>query len=89
MVAMKEADKSTRSAARFHYGDRLLRPSVAAWLLDISPRTLKNWRQSAVRKGPPFVRLERNLFRYRVRDLRAYLMARPSVVAASPYRKRP
>lgn len=60
--------------------DPLLTQDEAAAVLNVQPRTLENWRR--LRKGPPFIRIDGKVVRYRPRDLEAYISAR--VVTAGP-----
>jgi predicted DNA-binding transcriptional regulator AlpA len=49
----------------------LLRPNKAADLLDVSIRTLQEWRRTG--DGPRFVRLSPRAVRYRRSDIEAWL----------------
>jgi len=51
----------------------LLTPPEAAWLMDISAKTLPRWRVDGA--GPPYVKLYRQV-RYRLGDLKSFLEAR-------------
>jgi predicted DNA-binding transcriptional regulator AlpA len=57
------------------HGELLTEGDVAQFLR-ISPETLRYWRKTAQRRGPPFVKIERRLVRYRLADLEAYLKGR-------------
>jgi len=50
---------------------RLLSPAQAAEVLGIPEGTLAQWRSQ--RRGPPFIKLEGRLVRYRARDLEQYI----------------
>jgi excisionase family DNA binding protein len=50
---------------------RLLTPAQAAEVLGIPEGTLAQWRSQ--RRGPPFIKLEGRLVRYRTRDLEKYV----------------
>ena len=60
-----ESPGSSRASAR------LLTPRQAAELLGVPESTLAQWRSQ--RRGPPYVKLESRLIRYRVAHLEAYL----------------
>ena len=49
----------------------LLTPREAAEFLGIPEGTLAQWRSQ--RRGPPYVKLESRLVRYRLSDLEAYI----------------
>ncbi len=49
----------------------LLTPKEAAELLGIPESTLAQWRSQ--RRGPPYIKMELRLVRYRLSDLEAYL----------------
>jgi len=49
----------------------LLTPQETAQILGVSMGTLAQWRSQ--RRGPPFVKIEGRLVRYRLADLEAYL----------------
>lgn len=49
----------------------LLTPKEAAEYLGIPEGTLAQWRSQ--RRGPPYIKLEERLVRYRLSDLEAYL----------------
>ena len=49
----------------------LLTPKEAAEFLEIPPGTLAQWRSQ--RRGPPYIKLEERLVRYRRSDLEEYL----------------
>jgi len=49
----------------------LLTPKEAAEFLGIPPGTLAQWRSQ--RRGPPYIKLEERLVRYRHADLEEYL----------------
>lgn len=53
---------------------RILRQSEAAEYLNLSPRTLENWRYRG--GGPRFVRLGRRLVVYQLEDLDAFIAER-------------
>lgn len=53
---------------------QLLRPDETAQFLCVSVETLAQWRSQ--RRGPPYVKLESRLVRYRLRELEAYLEER-------------
>lgn len=57
--------------------DRLLTPSEAAQLLTLQPSTLAEYRTTA--RGPKFVRLAKNLVRYKLSDLLSYIDSQKSV----------
>jgi len=52
----------------------LLTPRQAAEFLGVPEGTLAQWRSQ--RRGPPFIKLELRLVRYRVLDLEAWLESR-------------
>jgi excisionase family DNA binding protein len=52
----------------------LLTPDEAAEWLSVSAETLAQWRSQ--RRGPPYVKLEGRLVRYRIVELEAYLEER-------------
>ena len=52
----------------------LLTPKEAAEFLGIPEGTLAQWRSQ--RRGPPFIKLELRLVRYRVSELEAWLEGR-------------
>jgi len=54
---------------------QLLTGKEAAASLGVSLRTLENWRQR--HKGPPYVKLESALVRYRTQDLETWLAKQP------------
>jgi predicted DNA-binding transcriptional regulator AlpA len=56
--------------------EELLTPAEAARFLRLSTETLKYWRKSAQRRGPPFVKIERRPVRYRLAALEAYIKRR-------------
>jgi hypothetical protein len=51
-----------------------LKPEDAALFIGVAVGTLAQWRSQ--RRGPPFVKIERRLVRYRLADLEAYLASR-------------
>jgi len=53
--------------------DTLFAPDTVAEMLCCSPRTLAEWRLSG--RGPRFVRLGRNVVRYRLGDVRSFVAA--------------
>jgi len=53
---------------------RLLMPAQAAELLGIPEGTLAQWRSQ--RRGPPYIKLEGRLVRYRSADLERYIASR-------------
>lgn len=63
---------------------RLLTPAETADLLQISERTLENWRGRG--HGPPHTRLTKRSIRYRERDVRSWIDAqlRASTAAQRP-----
>jgi predicted DNA-binding transcriptional regulator AlpA len=64
---------------------RLLCDKEVAKFLGVSEVTLADWRR--LKKGPPFVRLEGRMVRYRASDIEAWLAAqeiRPSRIVGSP-----
>jgi excisionase family DNA binding protein len=52
-------------------GTKLLTPREAAELLGVPGSTLAHWRSE--RRGPPYIKLEGRLVRYRTADLEDYL----------------
>ncbi len=50
---------------------KLLTPKEAAELLSVPESTLAQWRSQ--RRGPPFIKLEGRLVRYRLSELEGYL----------------
>lgn len=57
--------------------DRLLTPNEAAKLLTLQPSTLAEYRTTA--RGPKFVRLAKNLVRYKLSDVLSYIDSQKSV----------
>jgi hypothetical protein len=57
------------------WGD-LLTECETAQFLRVSPDTLRYWRRKALRRGPNYVKIERRLVRYRLKDLETYLKRR-------------
>jgi predicted DNA-binding transcriptional regulator AlpA len=55
---------------------QLLTECEVAQLLQVSPNTLRYWRRKGQRRGPNYVKIERRLVRYRVKDLESYLQRR-------------
>lgn len=53
---------------------KLLTPGELAELLGVSEETLAQWRSQ--RRGPPYVKVEGRLVRYRLPDVEAYLESR-------------
>ncbi len=53
---------------------RLLTPKEAAHFLGVPEGTLAQWRSQ--RRGPPYVKLEERLVRYRQSDLEGYIASR-------------
>ncbi len=53
---------------------RLLTPAQAAEFLRVTVHTLAEWRSE--RRGPPYVKLEGRLVRYRHRDIESYIAQR-------------
>lgn len=53
---------------------RLLNEQDAARYLNLTPRTLQNWRH--VGGGPPFIRISARAVRYDPRDLDSWLQVR-------------
>jgi len=56
----------------------LLTPAQAADFLQVSPRTLRQWRHQA--QGPAFVKLGSATFRYALEDLKRFIEARTVTV---------
>jgi predicted DNA-binding transcriptional regulator AlpA len=56
--------------------ERFLTPTEAAELLTIQPSTLAEYRSTG--KGPRFVRLSKNLVRYKLSDVVKYIHSRQS-----------
>ncbi len=56
------------------HSELLLTPKQAAEFLGIPLGTLAQWRSQ--RRGPPYIKLEGRLVRYRRSDLEAYLIGR-------------
>jgi excisionase family DNA binding protein len=52
--------------------ERLLTTNDVATYLQLSPKTLRNWRSSG--KGPPFLRFGCGLVRYRLEDVEKWLL---------------
>lgn len=57
--------------------ERLLTPTEAAELLTLQPSTLADYRSTG--RGPRFVRLSKNLVRYKLSDVLKYIASRQSV----------
>ncbi len=53
---------------------RLLTPEEVSNLIGVPVSTLAQWRSQ--RRGPPYIKLEGRLVRYRTSDLEAYLGSR-------------
>lgn len=51
----------------------LLTTAEVARFFRVSPWTLRDWRKTAQRRGPKYVKIERHRVRYRLADLQAYL----------------
>lgn len=58
-------------AASLIHSSVLLTPRQAADFLGVPESTLAQWRSQ--RRGPPYIKLESRLVRYRLADLEAYL----------------
>lgn len=50
---------------------RLLRPEQVCDVLDVSEKTLKNWRSQGV--GPPFLKINNGAVRYSERDVETWI----------------
>ena len=55
-------------------GTKLLTPRESAELLGVPEGTLAQWRSQ--RRGPPYIKLEGRLVRYRRSDLEEYIASR-------------
>ena len=55
----------------------LLTPAKAAEILNISPRTLENWRRKGL--GPPHIAYSSRCIRYSERELRGWLVGKAKV----------
>jgi predicted DNA-binding transcriptional regulator AlpA len=77
-LAGRPANKvGSRRGARGHRdlpSARLLTPKQAAEFLEIPEGTLAQWRSQ--RRGPPYIKLEDRLVRYRSADLERYIASR-------------
>lgn len=65
---------SERDLAALHAsipGTRRLAPRVLAPMLDVTPKTLENWRKAG--KGPPFITLSPRKVRYELQAVNAWL----------------
>lgn len=71
---MASATKLVKMENQFGPSSRLLTPAQAAEVLGIPEGTLAQWRSQ--RRGPPFVKLEGRLVRYRSTDMEKYISAR-------------
>ena len=60
----------------------LLNTKQAAAFLGLAPKTLHNWRNKKVKQGPPYIKYEQGVVRYRLEDLQDYQAE--SVVQPSP-----
>lgn len=63
--------------------EKLLSEREASNFLDLTPSTLRKWRQ--LRKGPAFIRLSSRCVKYRVEDLKKFLAER--LVTPGPARE--
>lgn len=52
----------------------LLKDTDAAALLGVKDQTVRTWRSKNI--GPKYIRISRNIIRYRREDIEAYLAAR-------------
>jgi predicted DNA-binding transcriptional regulator AlpA len=53
---------------------KLLKDTEAAAFLGVKDQTVRTWRSKNI--GPKYIRISRNIIRYRSEDLEAYLAAR-------------
>lgn len=60
----------------------LLTPQQTADFLQVSPRTLRQWRH--MHSGPPFIRLGASTFRYELESLKRYVEGRTVTVNREP-----
>jgi predicted DNA-binding transcriptional regulator AlpA len=60
-----------------HLSERLLTPIEAAEILTLQASTLAEYRSQG--KGPKFVRLSKNLVRYKLSDILNYIRSQQSV----------
>ena len=67
---------------------RYLTPIETSRLIGISTKTLKRWRSSAVRKGPPYTRISRTTIRYAEDKLAARMEDREVIPANSSFLRR-
>lgn len=73
----KRDDNSERPAI-----DKLLTPAEVAAITSLSIETLAQWRSQ--RRGIPFVKISRNVVRYRKEDLDFWIAGRIVCVAVQP-----
>lgn len=57
-------------------GGPLLTTKQVADLLKVDQSTLRRWRTSSPLQGPPFVRVSDRVYKYRLRDVEAWLASR-------------
>ena len=73
---MATTAKSIQTVAA-HSSERLLTPTEAAELLTLQPSTLAEYRSTG--RGPRFVRMSKNLVRYKLSDILNYIASHQSV----------
>jgi predicted DNA-binding transcriptional regulator AlpA len=82
---MASAPKFAKAVSSSAPAARLLSPDDVAQITGLSTETLAQWRSQ--RRGIPFVKISRNVVRYRQSDLDSFLDARIVAVESSQTRR--